>query len=112
MDQLLVDLFLESRPEPAETDIPLHGDQEERFFHGYYREYCYIPLLISCGRMPLLARVSLAGADGPADVEKDLARPVERIRARWPHTRNIQRRIPASAGKPSCPRARAPASTM
>ena len=39
MDQLLVDLFLESRPEPAEmvldldsTDIPLHGDQEAGFY--------------------------------------------------------------------------------
>ena len=59
MNQLLVDLFLEGRPEPDEivldldsTDIPLHGEQKERFFHGYYREYCYMPLLVFCGRTP------------------------------------------------------------
>jgi hypothetical protein len=26
------------------TDDPLHGDQEGRFFHGYYGHYCYLPL--------------------------------------------------------------------
>ena len=98
MDQLLVDLFLDSRPAPAEivldldsTDIPLHGEQEERFFHGYYREYCYMPLLVFCGRTPLLARLRSAAEDGAAGVEKDLARLVERIRQRWPHTHIILR---------------------
>ena len=54
LDALLVALCVESfTSEPEEvvldldaTDIPLHGTQEERFFHGYYREYCYMPLLV------------------------------------------------------------------
>ncbi len=93
-----MDLFLESRPEPEEIvldldsmDIPLHGEQEDRFYHGYYRENCYMPLLVFCGRTPLLARLRSAGEDGAAGVEKDLARLVERIRARWPQTRIILR---------------------
>ncbi|WP_419607478.1 transposase, partial [Thiolapillus sp.] len=48
MDRLLVDLFLESYRKPPRkiwldldaTDDPLHGQQEGRFFHGYYRCYC------------------------------------------------------------------------
>ena len=93
-----MDLFLDSGPAPPEivldldsTDIPLHGEQEERFFHGYYREYCYMPLLVFCGRTPLLARLRSAAEDGAAGVEKDLARLVERIRARLPHTHIILR---------------------
>ncbi len=53
MDRFLVELFLDSRPAPPEivldldsADIPLHGEQEERFLHGYFREYCYMPLLV------------------------------------------------------------------
>ena len=44
---LLIDVFLESRARPPRqivldldaTDDPLHGEQEGRFFHGYYD--CY-----------------------------------------------------------------------
>ena len=39
------------------TDVPLHGGQEGRFYHGYYREYCYLPLLVFCGAEPLLVRL-------------------------------------------------------
>jgi hypothetical protein len=31
------------------TDTPVHGDQEGRFFHGFYGDYCYLPLYIFCG---------------------------------------------------------------
>ena len=48
IDRLLVDVFLEAHPvAPAQiildldsTDLPLYGHQEQRFFHGYYDEYC------------------------------------------------------------------------
>ena len=96
MDQLLVDLFLESGPEPEEivlgldnSDIPLHGDQEQRLFHGYYRENCNMPLRVFCGRTPRLARQRSAGEDAAAGVEQNLERLMARIRARWPHTRII-----------------------
>src|SRR5438046_9907428 len=64
VDALLVDLFLEAHERaPREivldldnTDIPLHGGQEGRFFHGHYGGYCYLPLYVFSGRHLLLAR--------------------------------------------------------
>src|SRR5262249_56680334 len=57
IERLFVDLFLQAhRQPPAQivldldaTDDPLHGHQEGRFFHGYYKEFCYLPLYIFCG---------------------------------------------------------------
>ena len=50
------------------TDIPLYGMQEGRFYHGYYDEYCYLPLYMFCGRHLLLARqracMNVGGSDG------------------------------------------------
>lgn len=99
MDDLLVDLFLEAYANPPEevivdvdaTDDPLHGTQEGRFFHGYYRSYCYLPLYIFCGEHLLCARLRTAGRDGAAGTVDELARIVERIRSSWPKTRIIVR---------------------
>ena len=62
VDALWVRLFLESHEKAPDsividldtTDMPLHGEQEGRFFHGYYGHYCYLPLYISCGHHLLL----------------------------------------------------------
>ena len=71
---MLVDLFLEAYERaPREivldldhTDIPLHGGQEGRFFHGYYDQYCYLPLYVFCDRHLLLARQRRANVAGSA----------------------------------------------
>jgi hypothetical protein len=60
LDALLVDIFLEAhRQAPAQivldldaTDMPLHGQQEGRFFHGYYGHYCYLPPVHFLWRSP------------------------------------------------------------
>jgi Transposase DDE domain group 1 len=39
------------------TDDPLHGSQEGAYFHGYYSDYCYLPLYCFCGNIPLLAKL-------------------------------------------------------
>jgi len=99
VDALLVDLFLEAhRRAPREivldldnTDIPLHGMQEGRFYHGYYKEYCYLPLYVFCGRHLLLARhrrANVAGSDGAVE---EMARIVAQIRRRWPRVGIILR---------------------
>jgi Transposase DDE domain group 1 len=96
---LLVDLFLESRARPPRqivldldaTDDPLHGEQEGRFFHGYYDCYCYLPLYVFCGRHLLLAKLRRADIDASAGVVAEVARLVARIRARWPNTRILLR---------------------
>jgi len=99
MDALLVDLFVEAYDKPPEqiildvdaTDDPLHGHQEGRFFHGYYRGYCYLPLYIFCGEHLLCARLRTADQDGAAGTVNELERMVARIRLSWPRTRIIVR---------------------
>jgi hypothetical protein len=99
VDALFVDVFLEAHEKaPAEivldldaTDIPLHGHQEGRFFHGYYDNYCYLPLYVFCGTHLLLARNRRANIDGSAGATDEIARIVEQIRACWPQVRIILR---------------------
>lgn len=99
LEDLFVELFLDSHPEAPEeiildldaTDAPLHGEQEDRFFHGYYNQYCYLPLYIFCGRQLLCAKLRPANIDGAAGAVEELERIVKRIRARWPAVRIILR---------------------
>ena len=99
IERLFVDLFLESREDaPQEiildfdaTDDPLHGDQEGRFFHGYYDCYCYLPLYVFCGHDLLAAKLRRANIDGSAGAKEEACRIVAQIRARWPKTRIILR---------------------
>lgn len=99
LDRLLVDLFLESYESPPReiwldldaTDDPLHGHQEGRFFHGYYRCYCYLPLYIFCGAHLLCARLRPSNQDGAAGSVAELERIVTQIRTRWPKTRIVIR---------------------
>jgi hypothetical protein len=96
IETLLIDLFLETHERaPREivldldnTDIPLYGEQENRFFHGHYNHYCYLPLYVFCGRHLLLAKLRPANIAGSAGaVEKEIAWIVARIRATWPKVR-------------------------
>ena len=95
LDNLLVDLFLESQAEAPEeiwldldaTDDPTHGQQEGRFYHGYYREHCYLPLYIFCEHHVLCVRLRTADRDASDGSVEELERIVGRIRERWPATR-------------------------
>jgi len=73
------------------TDLPLHGRQEGRFFHGYYANYCYLPLYVFCGRHLLLAKLRRADIDASAGAVAAVARMVAQIRQRWRKTRIILR---------------------
>ena len=99
IEGLFVDLFLDAHAKaPKEivldldaTDDPLHGDQEGRFFHGYYDCYCYLPLYVFCGRHLLAAKLRPSNIDGSAGAQEEIARIVAQIRARWPRTRILLR---------------------
>jgi hypothetical protein len=99
IEALLVDLFLEAHAAPpAEivldldaTDDPLHGNQEGRFFHGYYDGYCYLPLYVFCGRHLLAAKLRRSNIDASAGAVEEVERIVARIRARWPETKIVLR---------------------
>jgi len=99
IDELLVELFLESRRRAPRqivldldaTDDPLHGNQEGRFFHGYYGHYCYLPLYVFCGDELLCARLRSSNIDASAGTVDELRRIVPRIRNRWPKVQIILR---------------------
>ena len=99
IDELLVKVFLESyQKAPDEiildvdtTDLPLHGKQEGRFFHGYYDSYCYLPLYIFCGEQVLCARLREANHDASFGSLQEIRRIVEQIRVAWPEVKIILR---------------------
>ena len=99
LDELLVKVFLESHEDPpAEiildvdtTDLPLHGKQEGRFFHGYYDNYCYLPLYIFCGDQVLCARLREANHDAAFGSLQEIQRIVAQIRMAWPAVKIILR---------------------
>ena len=103
IDHLLVDVFLEAHrrmPQPIvldldSTDVPLHGHQERRFFHGFYDSYCYLPLYIFAGDHLLCARLRPADQDGAAGAITELERIVTQIRQRWP---GVQIMVRADSG--------------
>jgi len=92
IDALLVDLFLEAQEQIPErivldldaTDDVLYGHQEGRFYHGYYRDYCYLPLYVFCGEHLLCARLRMSNIDASADSVEELEPLVAHIRQRWP----------------------------
>jgi hypothetical protein len=99
LDRLLVEIFLEAhKTAPGQivldldvTDTPLYGKQEDRFFHGYYNQYCYLPLYIFCGDHLLCARQRASNQDASAGSREEVERMVQQIRQRWPQVRIILR---------------------
>ena len=73
------------------TDLPLHGKQEGRFFHGYYDAYCYLPLYVFCGEQVLCARLREADHDASFGCLQEIQRIVAQIRAAWPAVKIILR---------------------
>ena len=101
LGECLVQQFLEGFAEPPARitldidafDDPTHGQQQLTFFHGYYRQYQYLPLAITCAETDDVVLVGLRhGTCHPAlGVDDDLRFLVERIRERWPDVEIIVR---------------------
>jgi len=99
IEALFVTLFLNAHGKPPRqiildldaTDDPLHGHQEGRFFHGYYDNYCYLPLYVFCGRHLLAAKLRPSNIDASAGAVEEIARIIDQIRARWPNVRILLR---------------------
>ena len=95
VDELLVNVFLESHSAPPErivldidtTDVAIHGEQEGRFYHGFYDHYCYLPLYVFSGEHVLCARLRPSNIDPWAGSRKELARILEQIRKAWPEVK-------------------------
>jgi hypothetical protein len=99
LHEVLVDQFIASfKTAPKElvldfdaTDNPLHGQQEGRFFHGYYDSYCYLPLYVFCGQQLLCAYLRPSRIDGAQHAAAILKLLVQRLRQTWPNVRIIFR---------------------
>ena len=95
VDRLLVEIFLEAHARPPveiivdldATDDPVHGNQEGRFFHGYYGHYCYLPLYIFCEDFLLCARLRPSNLDASAGCLEEVKRIVAQIRQAWPEVK-------------------------
>lgn len=95
VDDFFIEVFLESYSRLPSiivldldaTDDSLYGHQAGRFFHGYYNNYCYLPLYIFCGEHLLCARLRPSNIDASAGSVKELERIVWQIRSRWPDVR-------------------------
>ncbi|AGA25597.1 IS1380 family transposase [Singulisphaera acidiphila] len=99
VERLFVTLFLQAHSRPPErivldldaTDDTVHGRQLGRFFHGYYKGYCYLPLYIFCGDHLLCARLRPSDIDASAGSVKSLKRIVSQIRQAWPQVKILIR---------------------
>jgi len=95
----LVEQFIASHDRPPEclildfdaTDDPVHGQQEGRFFHGYYDTYCFLPLYVFCGDRLLVAYLRPSNIDASLHARAILKLLVRRLRRAWPGVRIIIR---------------------
>ena len=99
VDALLVDLYIQAQPRQPKrivldldaTDDPVHGEQEGRFFHGYYGCYCYLPLYIFIDEHLVCARLRPSNIDASAGALEEVQRIVKRLRFTWPEVKIILR---------------------
>ena len=99
LHEVLVSQFINSfKTVPTElvldfdaTDCPLYGKQEDRFFHGYYDSYCYLPLYVFCGEQMLAAYLRPSKIDGAKHAAAILKLLVTRLRQVWPKVKIIFR---------------------
>jgi hypothetical protein len=99
IEELLIKLFLETAPRSNgplildfdATDDPTHGDQEGKFFHGFYGHYCYLPLYVFCGPFLLMAKLRPSNIDASAGTKEALEKIVTCIRQKWPNIEIIIR---------------------
>jgi hypothetical protein len=99
VEEFFLKVFVQAhRPAPQElvldldaTDDPVHGKQEGRFFHGFYGQYCYLPLYVFCNGHVLCAKLRRSNIDASDGAVEVLERIVEFLRQAWPEVKIIVR---------------------
>ena len=99
VDRFFVAVFIQSQAEAPPrlvldldaTDDTIHGNQEGRFYHGYYRSYCYLPLYIFCDEHLLCARLRRSNIDASEGAVEELDRIVAQLRGAWPEVEIVIR---------------------
>jgi hypothetical protein len=91
---VFVDLFIQSFEKPPghltfdidAFDDPAHGQQQLIMFHGYYEQFQYLPIAVTCAENDMAPLVGLrhGTCDAFLGVDNDLRYLVGRLRALWP----------------------------
>lgn len=97
--EVMVEQFIASFAQPPTelildfdaTDDRVHGQQEGRFFHGYYGGYCFLPLYVFCGEQLLVSYLRPANIDAARHAWAVLKLLVKRLRPAWPKVKIIFR---------------------
>jgi Transposase DDE domain group 1 len=95
MHEVLINQFIASFAQaPAglmldfdSTDDRVHGKQEGRFFHGYYGDYCFLPLYVFCGEQLLVSCLRPSNRDSACHAWAVLKLLVQRLRQAWPQVK-------------------------
>jgi hypothetical protein len=74
-------------------DDPTHGQQQLTFFHGFYRQYQYLPRAITCAENDQVVMICLLFGTASASLgaDDDLEYLATRLRAAWPGVRLVLR---------------------
>lgn len=99
MTKVFVEQFIASFKEaPKElildfdaTDDRVHGKQEGRFFHGYYGNFCFLPLYVFCGDQLLVSYLRPSNIDAAQHSWAILSLLTKRFRQEWPEVKLIFR---------------------
>lgn len=99
LSKLFVERFLDAHDKPPKeivldfdaTDDPIHGQQDKRFYQGYYRHYCFLPLYVFCGGYLLCALLRPSDIDGAKYSRAVTKLLVQRIRQVWPDVKIVIR---------------------
>ena len=97
--KVMVEQFIASFDKPPKklildfdaTDDAVHGNQQGRFFHGYYDHYCFLPLYVFCGDKMLVSYLRPSNIDGAKHSWAILALLTKRLRQQWPDVKIIFR---------------------
>jgi hypothetical protein len=73
------------------TDDRVHGQQAGAFFHGYYGDYCFLPLYVFCGEQLLVSYLRPGNVGAAHHAWAVLKLLVRRLREVWPQVKIIFR---------------------
>lgn len=69
------------------TDNKIYGNQEKKHYHGYYKNYCYLPLHVFCGDQLIVSMLRASDIDGAKYAGAILKLLVQRFREAWPNVK-------------------------
>lgn len=99
INKILVEQFIDSFSKPPKelildfdaTDDPVHGNQEGKFYHGYYQKDCFLPLHVFCGSQLLISYLRRSSEDQAKHSWAILSLLVKRFRLQWPNCKIVFR---------------------